>query len=102
MGEDETIDFESRRKTLVFCFWNMDDYPIPVDNTDDLGPIFCDILKALDLMGFRDGFMDVILYSEQHNYDKKRGRYSPPMLTPTETPHNNTLFCFSHFYFSYM
>ncbi|CAF1878581.1 unnamed protein product [Brassica napus] len=30
----------------------------------------------VDLMGFRDGFMDVILYSEQHNYDKKRGRYS--------------------------
>nr|VDD18262.1 unnamed protein product [Brassica oleracea] len=60
MGEDETIDFESLKQTLVF--WNMDDYPIPVDTTDDLGPIFGDISKALDLMGFRLGFMDVRLY----------------------------------------
>ena len=40
----------------------MGDYPIPVDTTDDLGPIFGDISKALDLMGFRLGFMDVRLY----------------------------------------
>ena len=58
----------------------MGDYPIPVDTTDDLGPIFCDILKALDLMGFRDGFMDVILYSEQQNYDKKKADIVHPCL----------------------
>ncbi|KAL0680560.1 hypothetical protein Bca4012_047407 [Brassica carinata] len=78
MGEDETIDFESLKHTLVF--WNMDDYPIPVDTTDDLGPVFGDISKALDLMGFRLGFMDVRLYSEQHNYDKKLADIIRPSL----------------------
>ncbi|XP_009125544.1 uncharacterized protein LOC103850532 isoform X4 [Brassica rapa] len=78
MGEDETIDFESLKQTLVF--WNMDDYPIPVDTTDDLGPVFGDISKALDLMGFRLGFMDVRLYSEQHNYDKKSADIIRPSL----------------------
>ncbi|KAG2310227.1 hypothetical protein Bca52824_021784 [Brassica carinata] len=83
MGEDKIVDFESLKQTLVF--WNMDDYPIPVYNTDGLGPIFCDILKALDLMGFRDGFMDVILYSEQHNYDKKEADIIHPCLPKGES-----------------
>ncbi|XP_009125543.2 uncharacterized protein LOC103850532 isoform X1 [Brassica rapa] len=78
MGEDETIDFESLKQTLVF--WNMDDYPIPVDTTDDLGPVFGDISKALYLMGFRLGFMDVLLYSEQHNYDKTFADIIQPCL----------------------
>ncbi|CAN6846760.1 unnamed protein product [Brassica oleracea] len=69
MGEDEAIDFESLKQTLVF--WNIDDYPIPVDATNNLGPIFGDISKALHLMGFRDGHMTVWLYSEQLNYDRK-------------------------------
>ena len=45
----------------------MDDYPIPVDTTDDLDPVFRDILKALHVMGFRNGYIDVYLYSEQIN-----------------------------------
>uniref|UniRef100_A0A0D2ZT67 NYN domain-containing protein n=1 Tax=Brassica oleracea var. oleracea TaxID=109376 RepID=A0A0D2ZT67_BRAOL len=60
MGEDDTIGFESLKQTLVY--WNMDDYPIPVDTTDDLDPVFRDILKALHVMGFH-----VYLYSEQIN-----------------------------------
>ena len=50
------------RQTLVY--WNIDDYPIP---TDDLVPVFGDILKALHVMGFRNGYIDVYLYSEQIN-----------------------------------
>ncbi|CAH8319934.1 unnamed protein product [Eruca vesicaria subsp. sativa] len=69
MGEDNIIDFVSLKQTLVF--WNIDDYPIPVDATDALDPVFADILKALDLMGFRYGYMDVNLYSEKLNCDKK-------------------------------
>ncbi|CAF1879088.1 unnamed protein product [Brassica napus] len=65
MGEDDTIGFESLKQTLVY--WNMDDYPIPVDTTDELDPVFGDILKALDVMGFRDGHIDVFLYDEQIN-----------------------------------
>ncbi|CDY67630.1 BnaAnng24860D [Brassica napus] len=52
MGEDDTIGFEAY------------DYPIP---TDDLDPVFGDILKALHAMGFRNGYIDVYLYSEQIN-----------------------------------
>ncbi|CAF1878498.1 unnamed protein product [Brassica napus] len=62
MGEDDTIGFEALRQTLVY--WNIDDYPIP---TDDLDPVFGDILKALHAMGFRNGYIDVYLYSEQIN-----------------------------------
>ncbi|XP_033140867.1 uncharacterized protein LOC103850532 isoform X2 [Brassica rapa] len=62
MGEDEIIGFEALRQTLVY--WNIDDYPIP---TDDLVPVFGDILKALHVMGFRNGYIDVYLYSEQIN-----------------------------------
>ncbi|KAL0874902.1 hypothetical protein Bca101_024607 [Brassica carinata] len=69
MGEDDTVGFESLKQTLVF--WNIDDYPIPVDTTDELDAIFGDILKALHLMGFRRGYMDVNLYSEQLNSDEK-------------------------------
>ncbi|KAF3536938.1 hypothetical protein F2Q69_00018374 [Brassica cretica] len=65
MGEDDTIGFESLKQTLVY--WNMDDYPIPVDTTDDLDPVFRDILKALDVMGLREGSMRVFLYDEQIN-----------------------------------
>ncbi|XP_048604448.1 uncharacterized protein LOC106425263 isoform X2 [Brassica napus] len=65
MGEDEIIGFESLKQTLVY--WNMDDYPIPVDTTDDLDPVFRDILKALHVMGFREGSMQVSLYDEQIN-----------------------------------
>ncbi|KAL0728623.1 hypothetical protein Bca4012_024716 [Brassica carinata] len=68
MGEDDVIDFESLKQTLVF--WNIDDYPIPVDAEDGFDTILGDISKALHLMGFPDGFMDVKLYSEQLNYDK--------------------------------
>ncbi|RID72953.1 hypothetical protein BRARA_B00129 [Brassica rapa] len=53
---------EEMRQTLVY--WNIDDYPIP---TDDLVPVFGDILKALHVMGFRNGYIDVYLYSEQIN-----------------------------------
>ena len=53
------------KQTLVY--WNMDDYPIPVDTTDDLDPVFRDILKALHVMGFREGSMRVFLYDEQIN-----------------------------------
>ncbi|CAH8384476.1 unnamed protein product [Eruca vesicaria subsp. sativa] len=69
MGEDETVDFESLKQTFVF--WNIDDYPIPVDGSVDLSPVFDDMSKALDVMGFRDGYMDVTLYSEQVSCDKK-------------------------------
>ncbi|CAF1878608.1 unnamed protein product [Brassica napus] len=62
MGEDDTIGFEALRQTLVY--WNIDDYPIP---TDELDPVFGDILKALHAMGFRNGYIDVYLYSEQIN-----------------------------------
>ncbi|KAJ4911608.1 Uncharacterized protein Rs2_06229 [Raphanus sativus] len=65
-GEDNTIGFMSFKLTLVF--WNIDDYPIPVDKFD---AIMGDIPKALSIMGFRDGFMSVWLYSEQLNYDKR-------------------------------
>ncbi|CAH8321751.1 unnamed protein product [Eruca vesicaria subsp. sativa] len=69
MGEDETVDFESLKQTYVF--WNIDDYPIAVDGSVDVGSVFDDMLKALDIMGFRDQHMTVMMYSEQLNYDKK-------------------------------
>ena len=82
-------------------FWNMDDYPISVDTTDDLDPVFGDISKALDLMGFRLGFMDVRLYSEQHNYDKKSADIIRPSL-PTCKLLTTTLLSFAClFYFNY-
>ena len=48
----------------------MDDYPIPVDTTDDLDPVFGDILEALHVMGFREESMHVYLYSEQINSEE--------------------------------
>ncbi|KAG2279204.1 hypothetical protein Bca52824_050424 [Brassica carinata] len=39
-----------------------------------------DFESSLDLMGFRLGFMDVRLYSEQHNYDKKLADIIRPSL----------------------
>ena len=79
-------------------FWNIDDYPIPVDATNNLGPIFGDISKALHLMGFRDGHMTMWLYSEQLNYDRKEVGEAEVIyhyLPQSEFPHNNTLFCSS-------
>ncbi|CAH8385639.1 unnamed protein product [Eruca vesicaria subsp. sativa] len=85
MGDDdnEIIGFESLKMTLVF--WNIDDYPIPVDTSDELGPIFGEIVKALNVMGFRGEFIDVILYSEQVNYDKKVSELSPHCLPHGES-----------------
>ncbi|KAL0680548.1 hypothetical protein Bca4012_047395 [Brassica carinata] len=65
MGEEgKIIEFESGRQTLLF--WNMDDYPIPVDTTDDLGSVSSNMFEALQLMGFR-GYMRMQVYSEQPN-----------------------------------
>ncbi|KAG2279209.1 hypothetical protein Bca52824_050429 [Brassica carinata] len=64
----KTIPSVLSPQTLVY--WNMDDYPIPVDTTDELDPVFGDILKALDVMGFRNGHIDVYLYSEQINREE--------------------------------
>ena len=47
-------------------FWNMDDYPIPVDTTDDLGSVSSNMFGALQLMGFL-GYMRMKVYSEQPN-----------------------------------
>ncbi|KAG2279220.1 hypothetical protein Bca52824_050440 [Brassica carinata] len=61
MGEEgKIIEFESGRQTLLF--WNMDDYPIPVDTTDDLGSVSSNMFEALQLMGFR-GYMRMQVYS---------------------------------------
>ncbi|CAN7120861.1 unnamed protein product [Brassica rapa subsp. narinosa] len=65
MGEEgKIIEFESARQTLLF--WNMDDYPIPVDTTDDLGAVSSNMFEALHLMGFL-GYMRMQVYSEQPN-----------------------------------
>ncbi|KAL0728631.1 hypothetical protein Bca4012_024724 [Brassica carinata] len=69
MGEDKTIEFESGRQTLVF--WNMDDYPIPVGTSDDLGAVSSNMFEALQQMGFR-GYMSMEVYSEQpKSYEKE-------------------------------
>ncbi|KAL0728640.1 hypothetical protein Bca4012_024733 [Brassica carinata] len=69
MCEGEIIDFESGRQTLVF--WNMDDYPIPVDTTDDLGSVSSNMFEVLQQMGFR-GYMSMKVYSEQpKSYEKE-------------------------------
>ena len=44
----------------------MDDYPIPVDTTDDLGAVSSNMFEALHLMGFL-GYMRMQVYSEQPN-----------------------------------
>ncbi|CDY14163.1 BnaC02g02800D [Brassica napus] len=70
MGEEgKIIDFESGRLTLLF--WNMDDYPIPVGTSDDLGAVSSNMFEALHQMGFR-GYMRMQVYSEQQreSYDK--------------------------------
>uniref|UniRef100_A0A0D3AHQ4 NYN domain-containing protein n=1 Tax=Brassica oleracea var. oleracea TaxID=109376 RepID=A0A0D3AHQ4_BRAOL len=81
MGEDDTIGFEALKQTLVY--WNMDDYPIPVDTTDELDPVFGDILKALDVMGFRNGHIDVYLYSEQINREEAVVDWTLPEMRQT-------------------
>ncbi|KAL0823012.1 hypothetical protein Bca101_046689 [Brassica carinata] len=67
--EGKIIDFESGRQTLLF--WNMDDYPIPVGTSDDLGAVSSNMFEALHQMGFR-GYMRMQVYSEQQreSYDK--------------------------------
>ena len=71
----------------------MDDYPIPVDTTDDLDPVFRDILKALHVMGFRNGHIDVYLYSEQINREEAVVDFTLPEIKFL------TLLCSSSFYF---
>ncbi|KAH0895339.1 hypothetical protein HID58_044907 [Brassica napus] len=56
---------------LTLLFWNMDDYPIPVGTSDDLGAVSSNMFEALHQMGFR-GYMRMQVYSEQQreSYDK--------------------------------
>ena len=51
---------------MTDVYWNMDDYPIPVDTTDDLGSVSSNMFGALQLMGFL-GYMRMKVYSEQPN-----------------------------------
>uniref|UniRef100_A0A0D3AHP8 NYN domain-containing protein n=1 Tax=Brassica oleracea var. oleracea TaxID=109376 RepID=A0A0D3AHP8_BRAOL len=79
MGEEgKIIEFESGRQTLLF--WNMDDYPIPVDTTDDLGSVSSNMFKALQLMGFR-GYMRM-QGSEVFEIEESRcSRHRPPLFS---------------------